>query len=217
VGKVIEMTSVSISDQLMAAFNGARTRYPELDQTWVKISLHVGSRLPKSLLLTSIQRDGAVDLLLRGMEDEQARRMVSNGNDSFSFHYQEMMSDYWIGGVYETFRLLRQRKLADKSFHFAEILADLELVRMPLEKHELPKDWKLEAPLQMTRYPPNNDDTDAYVYDPKDNQRAHIMGVGVSSKGSVMWHVIDLTKKSDRWVERQDLSDRILAMWKLER
>src|SRR3974390_2426611 len=77
---------------------------------------------------------------------------------------------------------MRDRKLADVPLGFSEVLADLELIRMPLEKHELPKDRKLEAPLEMIRNPPHNDSTAIYVYDPKDNRRVHIMGFGVSTK-----------------------------------
>jgi hypothetical protein len=42
-----------------------------------------------------------------------------------------------------------------------------------------------------------------YLYDPKDDQRAHIMGFAVAPNGSVMWHVIDLKTENDRWVERR--------------
>ncbi|HET7375588.1 MAG TPA: hypothetical protein VFK30_02705, partial [Anaerolineae bacterium] len=151
---------------------------------------------------------------LRCMEDEQAERLPKDNSASFSLHYQKIISDYWIGSVYETFRLLRQRKLDDASPAFLEIFADLELIRMPLEKHELAKDRNLDAPLEMVRNPRNNDAKDIYVYDPKDDRRAHIMSTAVSSStGSVMWHAIDLTSNSDRWIERRGLSDRIIALW----
>jgi len=203
---------VNISQQIEAAFTDARARYPELALAWVEISYRVGSLPPNSALSATTQRDGSIDLLLRCMEDEQVQRVAGE----FAFQYQKMLSDYWIGSVYEIFRLLRDRKLADVPLGFSEVLADLELIRMPLEKHELPKDRKLEAPLEMIRNPPKNDSTDIYVYDPKDNRRAHIMGFGVSTKtGSVIWHGIDIASKSDRWIERRDLADRILALWEV--
>ena len=162
-----------------------------------------------SLLAMSIQRDGAVDLLLRAIEDEQAQR-----HDLFGFHYQKMMSDYWIGGVYETFRLLKDRELADPAQAFAEIFADLEPTRVAIDKHELAQERKLKTPIEMVRLPQKNDASDKYVYDKTDKQRSHIMGMGISDRGSVRWLVTDILKEADRWVERRDLSDRILALWK---
>ena len=85
---------MKIGEQLKTMFNEAQALNAELNDAWIKISHRVGGRLPDSLLAMSIQRDGAVDLLLRAIEDEQPRR-----HDLFGFHYQKMMSDYWIGGV----------------------------------------------------------------------------------------------------------------------
>jgi hypothetical protein len=206
---------MEIGTAVANAFRLAQTRYPELHEEWIRISFRVGGRLPKSLLSASIQRDGTVDLLLRCMEDEQARATATNTKTGmFNFHYQKMLSDYWIGGIYESFGTLRRRKLADAAAAFEQIFSDLESIWVPLEKHELPKDWSLKAPLTMGRNPRNNNSTDLYVYDPKDNKRAHIMGAAITRNGSVIWHVIDLKTENDRWVERRDLSDRILALWK---
>src|SRR5258708_6520085 len=130
---------MTIGTQIANAFNDAKTHYPELQRTWIRISHRVGSRLTNSLLPVSIQKDGDVDVLLRCMEDEAAQDNPT-GFDGGVFGYQKMMSEYWVGGMYETFRLLRQRGLADTSTAFAEILRDLELLRMPLEKHEIAKD-----------------------------------------------------------------------------
>jgi hypothetical protein len=126
---------MDISTLVTSAFTSSAEQYPELNRTWIKISFHVGGRLPQSLLSAVIQRDGSIDLVLRCMEDEHARRMAGSQSQGdanmFAFHYQKILSDYWIGSMYETFRLLRQRKLADASPAFSEILVDLELIRMP--------------------------------------------------------------------------------------
>jgi hypothetical protein len=179
------------------------------------MSIRVGGRLPNSLLFANFQRDGEVDLLLRCMEDEHAQATAAGKEPGmFNFHYQRILSDYWIGGIYEGFRTLHQRNLVGATAVFDRIFSDLELIRVSLEKHELPKDRALKEPLTMVRGPRSNDATDFYLYDPKDDQRTHIMGVTIAPNGSVMWHVIDLKTENDRWVERRDLSDRILTMWK---
>jgi hypothetical protein len=152
------------------------------------------------------------------MEDEQAQRIAAGREAGlFDTHYLNQLSIYWVGSMYETFRLLKQRKLSDTSPVFAEIFSDLELLRMPLEKHELAKDKKtLKEPLPMVRRPPNNDATDHYSYDPNDDSRAHIMPSGLSNNGSMTWQVIDLKTGADRWVERRALSERIVELWKDE-
>jgi hypothetical protein len=204
---------MEIGTAVANAFNFAQAKYSQLHEQWNGISIRIGGRLPNSRLPMSIQRDGEVDLLLRCIEDEQARA-DREPPGIFNFHYQKMLSEYWIGGIYENFRTLRQRKLADTTPAFDQIFSDLESIRVPLGKHELPKDWSLKEPLTMVRHPPNNNATDLYVYDPQDDQRSHIMGVGRSPRGSVIWHVVDLKTENDRWVERRELSDRILTMWK---
>lgn len=204
---------MKISDQLLAVFTAAQTREAELYDVWIRISHRVGARLPNSLLSASIQRDGALDALLRCMEREQAELMASRQSGSFAFHYQKLMSELWIGCMYETFRLLRDRKLSDLSPEFGRIFSDLELIRIVVDKHELPKDRKLEGPLEMARRPASGDSSDIYIYDPKDDKRAHIMPVGVSQRGSVMWHVIDVRSETARWVERLGLSERIISLW----
>jgi hypothetical protein len=206
------MESPTAGSLLVQAFTTAKLAHQTLNKAWVGISHKVGGRLPSSLLSTAIQREGDVDLLLRCLEDAHATQ-TQNESEIFQFHYQYMFSVYWIGGMYEIFALLRRRKLADQSPVFDEILNDLEIARVTLEKHEIAKDRILENPLPMSRAPANNDPSDFYSYDPKDNLRAHIMPSGLSMKGSVMWSVLDVKKSAMRWIERQDLSDRILALW----
>lgn len=207
---------MNVGPALVQTFALAKSKQARLYETWVRISHLVGSRLPASLLSVSIQRDGELDLLLRCLEDEQAQRMAAGTEPGlFEGNYLNMLSTYWVGSMYETFRLLRQRKLTGTDPAFAEILSDLELLRMPLEKHELAKDKEtLKEPLRMVRQPRNNDTTDQYSYDPKDDKRAHIMPSGLSSRGSMTWHVIDLKAGTDRWVERRALSERIVELWK---
>jgi hypothetical protein len=206
---------MTVGTMLQEAFHRASAEYPELAAAWVKISFRVGSRLPQSALVATLQRDGQVDVLLRCIEDELAAATRKNQSEKgvFVFHYMNTLASYWLGGMYETCRLLRERKLAEEGDLFAAIFHKLELVRMPLEKHEIAKDKGLKQPLQMQRQPPNNDDTDLYLYDPEDQKRAHIMPMGASDRGSVMWKVIDLKNQSELWVERRAISDQVLELW----
>jgi hypothetical protein len=205
---------MNVGALIVAAFQQARSKHPELNRLWTDISLRVGSSLPDSVLLMSIQRVGELDLVLRCLEDE----FVSVGRndtalDLFRDHHQAMLSELWIGSAYAVFELLIDRNIGPDDDEFRSIAHDLRLVRVPLEKHQIVKDarFRKEA-LEMQRVPPNNDQTDAYRYSGADPKRAHIMLSGVSSRGSLMWQVIDVDDSS-RWIERRVLSDRIVGLW----
>jgi hypothetical protein len=205
---------MSVGVLLAQVFAEAKSTHPKLNASWVRISHLVGSRrLPASRLGMSIQRDGEVDLVIRCIEDELRQTRSAGQNDKL-FHYCNVMSEYWVGAMYETLRLLRARKLIleDERERFSAIFRDLELLRIPLEKHEIAK----EKPLTLTRNPPKNDSSDLYSYDPDDPTHSHIMPFGISARGSVTWHAIDLKTNSDKWIERRALSDQILDLWKEE-
>lgn len=207
------VTDTPISSLVSEAFDAAGVRYRAISATWIKVSSRVGGLIPNSLLMPNLQNVGRLDLLLRCMEDEQARAL-SSGQAGFEGHYHRLLAELWIGNLYEIFRLLRQRKLGDQAPEFAAILSDLELLRMPLEKLELAKDGKLKAPLTMVRNPRNNDSSDTFIYDPKDDRRAHIMSVQIRTRdGSIEWHGLDVVKGNNRWINRRDLSDRVLGHW----
>ena len=154
---------------------------------------------------------GTIDLAVRAMEDE-ALPVDGTGSDleAFSMDLQVVLSEMWVGGVYEITRLLKARGLVAGDT-FLKLAHDLELVRVPIEKHELPKDHKLKSPLAFSGQPPNNDGTDAYIYNQDDPKRAHIALKGLSGRGSLMWHVLDHLAGENWWIERRSLSERLLS------
>ncbi len=117
----------------------------------------------------------------------------------YVFHYQMMLSESWVVGCYEILRAVRQRdddgNLGADGVSalatFRSIFADLELLRMPIAKYEIAKDNRMKQPLTMRAISPNKDTTDNHVYDKKDPARSHIMPIGISGRGSMMWLVLD--------------------------
>jgi hypothetical protein len=206
---VAEITSL-----IVAAFAKAARRQPVLPQTWVRLSHAVGSLLPGSTLVVSIQRAGRLDVLLRCMEEDFSDRTPKDEHtDLLGFDYQIMFSEAWVGSVYEITRLILDRKLVGGGAALTALAHDLRLLRITLEKHEIAADRRLTAPLEMERRPATGTPRDGYTYRREDPKRAHIMPTGVSPTGSVMWHVIDLHADSSRWIERRDLSDRFVQLW----
>lgn len=96
---------------------------------------------------------------------------------------------------------------------FDKILKSFELIRIPMEKHEIAKDRVLSKPLDLRRIPANDSTNDSFTYDPKDNKRTHIMPMSVSDRGSPMWMVTDVKLNNSYWIERRNLSDQIISLW----
>jgi hypothetical protein len=141
------------------------------------------------------------------MEDEHAAA------SAFAFHYQKILSEYWISGLYESLRLLRERELLEQDKPRIDLFKDIELVRILVDKHEIAKERKfLKEPVEMVREPRKNNPSDTVIYDPADKQRGHIAPVARRQDGSVAWHATDLAG-GDRWVVRRDVSDRVLSLW----
>jgi hypothetical protein len=60
--------------------------------------------------------------------------------DLLSAHYQLMLSELWVGAVYEIFRLLidSKRKLTPESDAITSLAHDLRLLRIPLRSMKSP-------------------------------------------------------------------------------
>jgi len=213
-----------VSPLLNELFNIARARYRVENRAWVDLSHRLSGRFKLVTAGMNIQRQGDLDILLRCLEDEFNTNKDTSGVD-LSFHYQMMFSETWIIGCYEIFRAFQQRDreaaTAGRSpsgvcefEEFKTIFTDLELLRITIAKLEIAKDNKLKQPLPMRRA---GDDKTKPIefYDPKDPGRFHIMPTGVSARGSAVWLALDGRNLQQHWVERRDLSDRMLALVKL--
>jgi hypothetical protein len=209
-----ENHKMTVTQLITAAFGLARSRHQELHQTWIAISMSVGGMIPNSLLMASVQRSGELDMILRCMEDDYSlTKENAESENLFSFHYQMMLSEIWIGAVYEIFRLLAERKLSPDDAAFTMLSRDLRLLRIPIEKHEIAAQGQLSEPLLMQSNPRMSQGRDTYLYSKSDPKRAHIMPAGLSQRGSVMWQAIDLKSQQSHWLERRALSERMIAVW----
>lgn len=212
-----------VKQLISAAFRLAFTQHQKTRQAWIDISCRIGGgSLPESELSVSIQRLGDLDILLRCMEEEtkvdNSRRHELTGDADFSFHsqvmdYQVMLSEVWICNSYEIFRLLAARNLLSQNTAFEVLAHDLKLLRITIEKHEIANDRKLSEPLQMEKLSREGKVTGHYEYSRSDPRRAHIMGKGTSTRGSVMWEALDGASCDSRWLERLSLSERIISLW----
>lgn len=204
---------MNVGQLVESAFLLASSTHLELKKEWISVSHRIGSEMADSLLSSNIQTNGEVDLVLRCLENEADEFALHQTSNSLMYlHYQKIISEYWICSMYEAFRSLRQRRPDTWTGDRIGILRDLELVRIPLNKHELAGDGSLKLPIHLQRIPPSETDSDNYVYDPKNPLRAHIMPSGVGKSGSIMWQVIDLKTETSRWIERLDISNRILSL-----
>lgn len=151
------------------------------------------------------------------MEEEtkvdNSRRQELVSDEVFPLHYQFMLSEVWTCKSYEVFRLLQSRKLLSQNNAFESLANDLKLLRITIDKHEIANDRKLSEPLQMQRISKEGEATSPYEYSRFDPRKAHIMGKGLSDRGSVMWEALDGASCNSHWLERLSLSERIISLW----
>ena len=201
---------LSVSELILSGYQLAAKQQEAVTQSWVTGSHRLGGALPGSLLSVSIQRTGRLDAVLRCMEDEYTSVALREEIRPWVAEPLASLSEMWIGQVYEIVRLARERKLIADSDFFEALAHDFRLLRVPMEKHEIAQDRSLMASVPMSRTPAREGDVD-YRYDKKDPLRAHVMPTGISQRGSMQWLAIDISAAlSQRWIERRDLSDRVL-------
>jgi hypothetical protein len=214
-----------VSPLISQAFIIAMAKYNEELTRMTNLSARLSMRGLVPLAVMDIQRMSQLDCVLLSLEDERAAKMAGLAPEGniIDFNYEKMFAELWVGGWYEILRAVRQRAgeaaaRGDKTSgveyadEFKSLLADFEQLRMPLEKYEIAKDKGLKEPLVFKRYPPNDDDTDNYIYDKEDPQRNHRMPSGLSARGSVMWLAMNPTSHEEHWIERRGLSERLLRL-----
>lgn len=218
------MTPPPLSLLLNELFNIAHAKYRIENQFWMNLSVRLSCRFDLVTALSNIKQIGDLDILLRCLEDESTVNTNTPKID-FSLSYQMIFSETWVISCYEILRTFIQRdKEALKSGQlpsgiceleeFKSAFNDFELLRIPIAKSEIAKDKTLEQPLPMRRV--GDDETKPLeAYDRNDPNRFHIMPRSVSARGSAMWLALDVRSLQERWVERRDLSDRLLALVKL--
>lgn len=212
---------MAVSPFLNGAFNIAKARYHDRYVAWTNFSALLAGRFALPIAMINLQRQGDLDLLLNCIEDEfETNRDAENAGLNFTFHYQMMLSESWVVSCYEILRAFRQRdrernlgpEAVSELSSFKALFADLELLRMPIAKYEIAKDSKMKEPLPLVASPPNRDAIDNHVYSKDDPGRSHFMQTGISKRGSVTWLAIDHTVPHQYWIERRDLSERLLAL-----
>lgn len=97
------------------------------------------------------------------------------------------LSVYWLFGLYEALRTLRER-CPGRFTSVAELFREIEVARMPLAKHEV----KSAPGFRQTRHYPTS------VWDPV--------------TGRVGWHVFDPYSDAMTTVVRTDVADRFLSV-----
>jgi len=220
------MTLPPVSPLLTTIFNIARMKYRTEHQAWIRLSFALSGRFNLLTASINIQRQGDLDLLLRCLEDEyDAQKAATETPENNVYHYQLMLSETWVLGCYEILRAFRQRDNEAREAgvatsgvsgmdSFKSIITDLELLRIPMAKYEIAKDNKMKQPLPMRKFG-DGDDVAPQFYDPKDPARYHIMPAGMGPRGSAMWQALDHQTNREYWIERRDLSDRLLALGKV--
>ena len=189
----------------------AKADQPDLARDWVQASFQVGSNLPDSLLTMTIQRAGDLDILLRSFE-ASASNGTSVEASMFNFNYQAKLSELWIGRVYAVFATVDRARRRPSSAMWSDLATHVTRLRVAFEKHQIAHD--LGRTMWMQRVPAKPDEP-PLIYDGTDSERSIILPSGISSRGSCTWMVTDPKRRVSYWVERLDISQRVLRLWTL--
>ena len=149
-----------------------------------------------------------MDVLLRCMEDEKS------DSQDFAFNCQVLLSRMWVSDLYEVARLLNDRKPVKSNSSFDRLNRELTVIRVSLDKHEIASERSLKEPLAMGIVDSAGKIGNTYEYRRDDLARGHTMRLGLSELGSVMWEGLDAKNREAAWVERRDLADRFLKIFR---
>lgn len=221
-----------VTNLIGAAWSYSMEKEATTAERGIELGLKVESIIPQSEIFLRVQQASRLDCLIRCMESEKSElieRSIESHHPIALLGYDALciLSDMWVTTVYEIIRTLCQRIREEdlntstnikKTPHpeLIELLKNLELIRIPLHKHELRRDDNLKKKKIRLHFKPINSDNDPkkYTYDPTDSKRGHITPNSTSSRGSKMWLVIDANEQSTNefWLERLTLSDQFYAV-----
>jgi hypothetical protein len=200
-----------VGNLIVDAFVASRSMNPAIANEWIKASYKGGGQVPESAMLVSIQRLGELDALCRALEDELTVAPPSEGNLDLRPNYLMLLSELWIGAAYAISYAFSDRGLCKGDQEFESVAEDLRLIRVQLEKHQIPSDRKLDEPLDLTTGPGQLGTVRTFRYDKNNPLRGHIGRTGMSDRWSPMWEVIDVKNNiTMRWLERRSLAERLL-------
>jgi hypothetical protein len=200
-----------VGNLIVQAFTASRSSNLSIGDEWIKASFKGGGQVPNSAMFVSIQRLGELDLLCRAIEDELMATPPGEGQPDSRYHYLMLLSELWIGAAYAISYAFSDRGVYKGDQDFEAVHEDLRLVRVQLEKHQIPSDRKLDKPLDLVTAPGQPGPVRTFQYDKKDRLRGHIGRTGMSSRWSSMWEVIDVKNNTTmRWLERRSLADGLL-------
>lgn len=205
------MKNPNVVRSLSGAFTAARTQFPLLHRKWIEISIKATKWLPNSIIMSSVQMIGDLDMIIRSIEDHVAPELeLGIESEEYQSHFLNFFTNLWISTAYEVIRLINDR---DKELNenFLYLYNMLTIVRIPLMKHEIARERKADGPMMLSRFPSNEDEHDIYEYSVNDSSRSVILPIAISRRGSVMWYTPDIINQKNIWIERRDLSDRFIA------
>ncbi|MDT2022372.1 hypothetical protein [Methylocella sp. CPCC 101449] len=195
-----------VSALIMAAFNQSYHLHQDVLKAWIDISFSIGGTLPRSSLTMTIQRLGRLDTLIRAIEDERYE-------DPWMAEPHTSLAEQWIGDAYAVTHTIKSKKLNLQPEGFSELAHDLRILRVQLEKHEIATGAATKQPIELEIIGSNEQE----IYDASDPDRKHaiITAHGLTKRHSICWLVIDAAStESSRWIERRELSERFLRLWK---
>lgn len=188
----------------------------ELAQRWTSLSLRLGGLVPNSLMISNLQEDGRLDQVCRNLENLASK---NHSNPTFSLlpSFLNSLSRYWVLSLYESLRVLKEElqkgdRWQDSSYdNLREVFRKIELVRIPLAKHEIAKEkpfFRDNKTLWLEKLDPKPEEK-PLAYRPGTASYIPVLEFNPIT-GSICWNVANLKTKAQEVVERRAVSDLLL-------
>lgn len=196
---------------LEAAMRQSIADHPEIQRKWIDVQDHFGSLAGPATLLP-FAMNARVDMLLRTLEAENLQRgqYVGDPDVEFAGDLILSLSESWVSRCYEIVRAARDWMKERKEVfpdRLAQLLYQLALVRMPIDKGEIADAHRHKGePLVLTLA----DGSNPMPY----SAGAFMMQRGMCwQSGAAMWWPIDLVTQQTVEVCRRNLSDSLLTLF----
>ncbi|MDQ0421109.1 hypothetical protein J2045_002136 [Peteryoungia aggregata LMG 23059] len=199
---------MSVSTLLNAAVNVSLRENAEVHKRWINVMHRLAGQYGTGLL--TMAGDTRLDMLLRSIEAETAKRISANQEQiDLVFDLQLKLSESWILSIYEVLRTACQQARSKGLEHIAlkTLHDEFKLVRIPLAKLEIANAKLAEPELMLQKFGGEEEEPESYIAD-----ASYIIHRAVcTSTGAIQWMAIDIKKKANVWINRHNLSDKLLA------
>jgi hypothetical protein len=206
------LKSMIVPTLLRTILSEVSTKSGDLPDRWVRLYFRLAYTF--GVEVYRHQPDYWVDLILRTMEDEafvRVRDPVAREQFDILPTFQNTLSRMWVLSTYEAIRLAHETDAGRTHPKLTTLRRRIEMVRVPIAKHEIANDQRIKDPITLVRVGPG--DPKPQSYSAKDPSPYYPPDLYETATGSTAWRVWDSKREQTIDISRRALSDEMLALF----